>query len=785
MMLASTVALAAAASFPAPFVTDGQADVAIVYGSTLDLGGVTTIQTALNSAVATQPGSSGVPTDGDFVQLRKANNEFNLGDTASSFITTIDADDLGVILAEGVYRNDENEEFEYEQQINVAGLTLTHFADSDFNDEMPVIGFQLADNSAVLNYTLDFTPDAAEGGTSWTDFEGTTLEILGKEYYILSASNASGGSLELLDSANTVQLNEGETKTVQAGGNSYTVAISFIGANDVKLSVNGEVTPSLNEDDTYKLSSGDYVGIREILTQDYAGGVKQVEFSIGSGKIELSHGNEVQINGEDISDSADHVLNSYFAQSGTGNSNLDSLTLEWIVDDEMWLGFGTDSTELTMPGFSSVKILLGDWVTEAEEMTTVSNDGEDKFKLDTTVTDGDVSFNFLYGNSSNFQGIGKDSDELLVTTNATNPTISWTSTSKWFVATWISGDDHESYVLEVSDIDDSDASKNVTTIKSVASGSNQAISLDVGETDELGQISFLLNSANEDAETASITMSASSGTVYGHLLVTEEGMKIQLPWSHTAANYTANPGGVGAFLTNASAQGYSVPTSWVMNFTEETKDGDINSGESFTATLGLSGGETTVTSVSESAFSGSADFETEDGSDDFVGYVDSDLATRVLFKTGGDQDTVEITYNGAQAFAEVFVSETGVTTGSSEVGSFQVMDSELASSGMRGKNLIVVGGTCVNSVAQELFGLSAPACGPAWTAASGAGSGQWLVQTFAHPDNSNKVATLVAGYEQAQTALAAEALTTEDNIDIAAGMKYTGSTGTAATPVIN
>ena len=52
-MIGSTVALAAAASFPAPFVSGGAAEVAVVYGSNLDLGTVTDVTSALSSALAT------------------------------------------------------------------------------------------------------------------------------------------------------------------------------------------------------------------------------------------------------------------------------------------------------------------------------------------------------------------------------------------------------------------------------------------------------------------------------------------------------------------------------------------------------------------------------------------------------------------------------------------------------------------------------------------------------------------------------------------------------------
>jgi hypothetical protein len=305
--------------------------------------------------------------------------------------------------------------------------------------------------------------------------------------------------------------------------------------------------------------------------------------------------------------------------------------------------------------------------------------------------------------------------------------------------------------------------------------------LDIGESDQIGEITFALSAANEDSETATITLSG-SGNVYADKIVTAEGLKIQLPWEHTVSNYTDNLGGDGAFHTNRSADDFTATmggTAWTMNFTEETEGGNINAGSSFTVTLGFNDGETSVTTIGESVFSGGQDFETTDGSDDYIGYVSSDLATMTMYATGGDQDSIDITYHGTEAFGEVFISESGATVGGDNGPIGPAMtDTEVTSS--LNKNLIVVGGSCVNTVAAQLLGSSTPLCGPDFTAATGVGSGSFLIQTF---ERANKVATLVAGYNAGDTTNAAQALTTQ-TIDTTAGMKYTGTTATSVEPVV-
>ena len=102
------------------------------------------------------------------------------------------------------------------------------------------------------------------------------------------------------------------------------------------------------------------------------------------------------------------------------------------------------------------------------------------------------------------------------------------------------------------------------------------------------------------------------------------------------------------------------------------------------------------------------------------------------------------------------------------------MDSE---AGYSDKNIVVVGGSCINSVAATLLG--GAHCGDAFTGATGVGPGAFLVETF---DYNGKVATLVAGYEKDDTDKAAAYLNNDDNaVTTDVGTKYVGQSaeGTA------
>src|SRR3989344_9498019 len=110
-MLSSTVALAAAANFPAPFVTSAGGDVGIVWGgedtaALSDFVAVVDIQSSLSdklAALTASGGSSGGTTNtvagGDYIVLGKSSDKVNVGDEIDLvFGTTVDDDDLPILL---------------------------------------------------------------------------------------------------------------------------------------------------------------------------------------------------------------------------------------------------------------------------------------------------------------------------------------------------------------------------------------------------------------------------------------------------------------------------------------------------------------------------------------------------------------------------------------------------------------------------------------------------------------------------------------------------------------
>jgi len=158
--------------------------------------------------------------------------------------------------------------------------------------------------------------------------------------------------------------------------------------------------------------------------------------------------------------------------------------------------------------------------------------------------------------------------------------------------------------------------------------------------------------------------------------------------------------------------------------------------------------------------------------------VRSDMSTKFVHsKPSSGLNDLEITYFPGETYAEIFLTEAGsVLTGGSSLGEILVKDTEVSS--MSSKNLIVVGGSCINSAAATLLG--GAKCEADFTTATGVGAGQFLIQSFGDAYTTGKIALLVAGYETADTMNAVTYLRT-NTVDTTASKKYIGTSGTEAT----
>ena len=121
-----------------------------------------------------------------------------------------------------------------------------------------------------------------------------------------------------------------------------------------------------------------------------------------------------------------------------------------------------------------------------------------------------------------------------------------------------------------------------------------------------------------------------------------------------------------------------------------------------------------------------------------------------------DQKTATLSYPDEQIYAQIYVAEEsaaitpGAVASSGNGGQVLIVkDNEVAS--VAGLNLVVVGGSCINTAAAKILGSDSPVCTSSFTDATGVGSGQYIIKSVTSPYSDAKVATLVAGFNAADT----------------------------------
>ncbi|MEM4271119.1 MAG: hypothetical protein QXO70_03440, partial [Candidatus Pacearchaeota archaeon] len=367
--------------------------------------------------------------------------------------------------------------------------------------------------------------------------------------------------------------------------------------------------------------------------------------------------------------------------------------------------------------------------------------------------------------SGGFKTIGQKSSKKLKTAEGTNIKLNTTAGEIWAVASYGSGTNWESYLLEVTKVTD----ENKTSIKIVNTDSDLFVEKEKGETKDLGdklkiKIEDVVWERSSDG-IVNLSLTSGSGSSFDkvHSL---GGLTIYLPVDKITPT---NEGDI-----NLTEQ----PSSWKLYMREQDSAGSVNNGEWINVTVGFNNDqETSVKDVTANWVSSL--YETGEETDLYEGYVKSPATTKVVLDKGPDQQTLKVEYHNTEdeeSYVDFFVAAPGVTTGGA-AGVLVVKDSEASS--VASKNLVVVGGSCVNTLAAQMLGSSVPMCGEEFTAKTGVGAGQALIKVAASPLNSEKIAMLIAGYEADDTSKAATYVVTSKPSTAVGSLKFDSSTLTA------
>ena len=872
-MLSSTIALAAAANFPAPFVTSAGADVAIVHGGAdaayTDLVAVADVTSFLSTELAKKTASGGGGGKGTITGEAAplfSGTKLYINDTLNTVINSLTKTDLPTILKDGSFSGDVDATFT--QTITLGTNPRTVFARQPTSDKDPTYGIVTSTTTSNYIYNTTVTFNKAVNFTH-ADSKGQSINMFGQSFTVGSAT--SGTDLVLLKSAEKLSLsNEDPSKEVIIGGKTYTVEL--ISASDTAATI--KVTNSEGVSDSKTISEAASKKVNGLTiavdTADETNFALSATVIAGAEKVTLTSGSAVSIGDEGTTldgtivtfTSSPASMTQMIVSMAAKDSDHDAILPGETFVDPVFGSFKLDLTSLSIPDTS----------TTARETIKVANSGDDKMQLTMTDMNGNEKTLQFAMNFSSHLGLYADSDgrnisvferaqtfrneylvvgnentgRLLKVSQITNSTTGHANDKVKFTDVF-SGDVYEStltadgtgtvtvggQVYSLNYFGASTVSEDTRSIRlnyPASSAATAAVIYPTIQTSKGAKLAFykpvVLNLSNWDgASNALATLRLPDGDGYtdvtiGGIGADANGTAFNLTCGSTVtildsavstANEVTNVGCASGRLTynftaisgnhsvirlndpvtgaaiGAAAERPSYPALVIF----EEKDDNSNY-EALVVTLDPGTSASNGLDISDvsrtwlaSTTSGSTTFRDTLASDSDI-TKEADLFGTIvsLDSNSAGHKTATINYPDEQVYVQIYGGEvssaidTGVSTGATatSLGSVAVTDSEASS--VSGKNLVVVGGSCVNSVAAALLGVSSPTCGADFTAKTGVASGQYLIETFSR--TGGKVATLVAGFNAGDTTNAAKALTTQA-IDTTATKKYTGTTSTDVT----
>lgn len=142
VVLVLTFFIVSAVDFPQAYSDSDE--VLVVIGSENDRVAAELIASSLEDEMQNRTGNI---TGGDFFRIRRTSDFINIGESLNTVISRRITDDDLDLLNDVTYKSDDNQDYDYEQYINLApNLTLTWFEDRDYREDEPTIGFHIQDD---------------------------------------------------------------------------------------------------------------------------------------------------------------------------------------------------------------------------------------------------------------------------------------------------------------------------------------------------------------------------------------------------------------------------------------------------------------------------------------------------------------------------------------------------------------------------------------------------------------------------------------------------------------
>ncbi len=822
VMLGSTAGFAAAAmNYPAPFVKGGVADVAVVVGASaassdylasVDLG--QNLQFKLAEQTATSGAETGATTSGgDSVTLATSARKLYYNDSISAPRGSLSSSNLPSILGDGKFTDITGTAYPYTQTLFVGNRPAVFgTSGGDLKDPVLLMDVGTTATDPLYNYTISFSK--AINVSDATGVQGRNVKILGVDYVIGASSTQS--VLYLQGSGETVIIQGGESKTVTIGGVEHTIELVTTGSTtQAKISVDGS-SRDVVEGSKYSFPGDIVIYVKSVDHPSFAGDLRQAELIVGANALRID-------NSSTVKKGADETAIKGTSASITAGSNGGQITgvTVAVAMSKSQLDHLAKGESFTDPVFGGLKVQFGgavptlDDASRGKVMVHTDNQqfGYVTFTSAGAGTAGEKRVTYVYDNNT---ATGAVSPLLgayqTLNTNGRGRIVVYEGEDAALNDQIVINQGDAGAIVEVTDLT-ADATNPKVTLQNVITGESKTISLSnvtdyhrkVGEslwggngyTIKMNVGGTLLN-ITWSSSTATRTLFpriklkdggwlaflAETSVANGTLVIFPDGLTTLGTAGTNVQNgsVTISPGnGIvwGARLTTASIVqnitsggtqcNFNVSQGPALLFVEPKKWDDASFGNFICTPLITAGsGGTIEIAVGDPAINGTNSGYITWSSDTFKKQAVDKFGTLVTKEDRTNENGVAtISYPSSQMYLDVlFTAESVVVTPgaggtggtATELGSVVVRDSEVGS--VSEKNIIVIGGSCVNTVAAKLIGSDTKLCGSAFTEKSGVGPDQFLIKAMDSPYATGKIAMLVAGYEAADTTKAVKYLIT-------------------------
>ena len=791
VMLGSTIAFASAA-WPAPFVESGANQAAVVIGAnSMDLAAATEVGAALDAKITVAGGA--LSGDGDMTVIDSSSRRLYYADSINAAKLSVSSSEMPTVLADGKVSDLGGVEYKYTQSI-VLGDTVTSYSTSggDIKDPVLLLDVGTTAGDPLYNYTLSLTKNLNVSDS--TNVQGQKIKILGVDYVIGASSTNS--TLYLYGAGETVSMGAGETKTISIAGKEHTV--EFVGATattTAKITLDG-VGKTVTKGTSYSFAGDVNVYVKDVTYQSYAGGLQNVELIVGANTLLIQNGQSVKIGADQTTIQG---TMGYITAADVGK--ISGLTVQVAAkkSQEDHIGIGGYKTDPVFGGlkmqFVAANPALGDALRGKVKVDTDNNQyAYVTFTSARAGEKGEQKLTFVYDNATSSSSVAPLLAHQTIGTSAKGE-IHVMEGENALQNDWIiinQGD--AGTILQVEDISINSGTEGTVTFSDVITGDEQKVTLtnSTGSYRKTG-VNFYggngyIVAVNPAGTTVNITWSSGTTRTLFPRIKFKDGGWIALLKQQSVSNgstiilpnglttlstdgtqvinstHTYTASGITWTAVNGSStvdiNGIAGPTC---NFNstkgpavlimEPKKWDDSSQGNFICVPLTTTG--TTEIAIGDPVFNGTnSGFVTLDSDVYKKAAVDKYGAFVTKEDRTNENGVATITLPASQMYFDIKLTSDKISSEASTVK--VVKDSEADS--VKTKNLIVVGGSCINTVAAKMLGSSTPVCGADFTAKAKVAAGQWLVKVAASPLQADKLAMLVAGYEQADTLAGAKAV---------------------------